>query len=111
MKKFFSAKALAAVSMVVAFPMAASANSATLEKAYERLHQPLNTEIDNDAQRDRANEPAYKVNVYTGDSYAMNEARQRIQEQTKHATNVGNGDMPNTGSQTDSEALPHGRDW
>lgn len=111
MKKFFSAKALAAASVMVALPLVANANSASQEKAHERQRQPLNTQTSNDVQRDSANQSTYKVDVNSGGSQAANEARQRVNEQTKRSTNLDNEDTANSRSRTDSKASQHGRDW
>ncbi|GHB15344.1 hypothetical protein [Modicisalibacter luteus] len=111
MRKLASVQLLAAASLVVAFPLVASAGYSE-EKAYERIQQPLNTESSEAAQRNDSNEFAVKADVFEGESYTMNDVRQRIHEETSHSTQMDIKDAHGSSvAHSNNKYFPHGRDW
>lgn len=111
MRKLASVQLLAAASLAVAFPLVASAGYSE-EKAYERIQQPLNTESSEAAQRNDSDEFAFQADVFKGESYTMNEVRQRIHEETSHSTQANNKDAYGSSvAHSDGQDFPHGRDW
>lgn len=87
MKKLISVQALAALTLAVAFPMAASAESAAQEDAFERLHQPLNTQS-RDANANQA--ATSDVNVGGGQSAAAADAMESAQDTPNGSTQYAN---------------------
>ena len=111
MKKLVSMQLLAVASLAIACPLVASASSVSEMKAYESLHQPLNTQPSETAQRAETNEFVFKTGVHVGESHAMNEVRQRIHEETTRNTYQENERAASFQEKSDNSAFPHGRDW
>ena len=76
MKKLLSAQIFAAVSLAVAFPLAASANSFAQERAFNYLHEPLEIQSSNAAAEHIS--PS-SVNVGGGQSDATSTSLERGQ--------------------------------
>lgn len=93
MKKLVSAQAFAALTLAVAFPLAASANSAAQEQAFERLNQPLETQTRNASANkiDTSN-----IDVGGGQSAAMADALESTQDAASGSTQFANEERRNT---------------
>jgi hypothetical protein len=111
MRKLVSVQLLAAASLAVAFPLVASASSYAEEKAYEQIRQPLDTGSSESSQRNDTNEFAFKTIVFSGESYAMNEIRQRIHEETSNSKQLESENADDSAAHSRNSNSPHGRDW
>lgn len=93
MKKLVSVQALAALALAVAFPLAASADSAAQERAFERLHQPLETQS-RDANANQTD--TSDVNVGGGQSAAAAAAMESAQDTANGSAQYANDNRRNT---------------